>query len=527
LQAVIGVHAVEERDPVVLSQASELRAHFLELAADARHLPVEPVRLQVVGEHSLPEGLDAVVQGMPVPVGHHVRPGGEVAVDVESCLTIVRRVLVGRGGRADGLGVGLRDEVAGPLQGPGEVAAEGSSEAVQAILHLVVRVLADHVEVPRDGGLVDVGPSPPDEVLHHELVGALELADDAGLPGQEVRGQLLLVPLPFQLVTGVDGAVPRRELVPVFEELAPVGEAPDLVQPRDAPELLLEVVQEAELDVPTRGSIGARLVVDLVPDHGRVVLEARDDPSNHAPRVMEIGRVRDVHVLARPIEALGSGADLAEGGDEDLRMLSVQPGGDGVGGRAEGHLDVSLVHPFDDLLHPGELELPLPRLPAAPRRLADTDDGDPGLLHEPGVLLQPLVRHVLVVVGRTIENGLEPVRLVRPGREGGDEEAGGRQQDDRRAETNTAPPPGPGRVMPALRGRHLPPCSGDRPPLLWFATLYCSLVTATLAAYLEFRRSNRRYRRRRPLGASLGCCHVSGSPDRCSQDFTRRLSHGT
>ena len=64
-------------------------------------------------------------------------------------------------------------------------------------------------------------------------------------------------------------------------------------------------------------------------------------------------------------------------------------------------------HRIDHAVHPGMLEGAVLGLPKAPCRLADAHHAHAGILHQRDVLYQPLIGHVLVVVGRAIEDRLE------------------------------------------------------------------------------------------------------------------------
>jgi hypothetical protein len=72
------------------------------------------------------------------------------------------------------------------------------------------------------------------------------------------------------------------------------------------------------------------------------------------------------------------------------------------------------VKAVEHALHPGEFELPVARLPRAPRRLADAHDRDPGLLHQLDILVETVVWHVLGIVGGAVENGVHPAGVERP-----------------------------------------------------------------------------------------------------------------
>ena len=129
-----------------------------------------------------------------------------MGVDIEAQLAVVGRELFFRV-PANGLGVGFRDQVIGLLERARVVADAGGIFAVEIVLGAVVGVGSDDIEELGDVALIDVGIRRAGEIVSNELVGALVLVHDCGLPGQEVGGQPLRIALPLQLPAGIDDAV--------------------------------------------------------------------------------------------------------------------------------------------------------------------------------------------------------------------------------------------------------------------------------------------------------------------------------
>ena len=69
-------------------------------------------------------------------------------------------------------------------------------------------------------------------------------------------------------------------------------------------------------------------------------------------------------------------------------MLVGHPCGNGIGGRAEDHLDAGLAHGVDDAIHPRIVELAVFGLPQAPGGLAHADHVQARGLHQGNVLVQ-------------------------------------------------------------------------------------------------------------------------------------------
>ena len=258
---------------------------------------------------------------------------------------------------------------------------------------------------------VDVGMHGSGEVLRDELVGAAVFADERGLPGEEVGDAHLLPARPLELVSGADGAVAGGHVLPAVDVLAPVVEAPGFVEGVGGAELLLEVIDEADEDVVVGGVVGVGFVVDLPADDGGVVAVVLDHVADEALGVVAIDGAVDVHVLAHAVEGFGA----AKRAGEDFGMRVVQPGGDGVGGRAHDDLDAGLAHGIDDAVHPGVFEVAVFRLPEAPGGFAHAHDGEAGLLHQGDVFVEALVGVVFAVVGGAVKDGGEVRRLREAG----------------------------------------------------------------------------------------------------------------
>ena len=245
--------------------------------------------------------------------------------------------------------------------------------------------------------------------------GASALAHQGRLPVKKVRHPHLAPARPLQLVAGGDGAVARGQVFPRVRFFAPVVEEPRLAQLLGRVELLFEIVLESDEHIVIRGVIARGLVVELPADHVGVVLVVRDDVADEPLGIKPVrGRV-GVHVLADAVDArhrLAAERARRNAIREDLRVLVAHPRRDGIGGRAEDHLDAGLAHRIHDVVHPRVFEAAVFRLPQAPRRLAHAHDVQAGGLHQRDVFFQALILrirrvlgHVLVVVGRAIEDG--------------------------------------------------------------------------------------------------------------------------
>ena len=92
------------------------------------------------------------------------------------------------------------------------------------------------------------------------------LAHDARLPGDELGGQLGLVPSPGEVILRLPVAVRRPQLLKAVESVRPIGESPLAVERLDVAILRAQPVEEPVETTPVVEQLEPRLVVDLVAD---------------------------------------------------------------------------------------------------------------------------------------------------------------------------------------------------------------------------------------------------------------------
>lgn len=147
-----------------------------QLVGGPAHFGVGAIRFQVVGQNALPIGLLAIVDGVPVPVLHHVRAAAKMRVHIQPELAIVGRKLAFRI-PSDGLRIGLSDQVIRLLQRPRIVAREARPHAIEVILRAVIGIDRDDVECASDVIFVHLFPWQAGKILSDELARTLVLVD--------------------------------------------------------------------------------------------------------------------------------------------------------------------------------------------------------------------------------------------------------------------------------------------------------------------------------------------------------------
>ena len=173
--------------------------------ADLRALPVCLPGGEVVAQNALPVALHRVVDAVPVPVLHALRPVGVVGHGLQKELAGVGEI------PEVPLGLGFQYEIVVVLEPPGHGPAETYLRPGEFPRALVVDIAPRYGDGPGRLELVHIrleaeGPAPPlvVEVVGDELVVKTVLVDYGPLPEEEVRHEsplecAVLPRLPFMV----------------------------------------------------------------------------------------------------------------------------------------------------------------------------------------------------------------------------------------------------------------------------------------------------------------------------------------
>lgn len=275
---------VDDRDVGIGFEPRDERPYGLELLPQPGQFGVRAARSAAVRQNAAPVGLRAEAQGLPLPVLDHAGPAADEGPGGLAPLAVVGGAVVPR--VADGGGVGLGDQerflpggehpVGGLVQRPDAGALPLLLVVVrcrvgqeQAVLHGVVGVAGGDVEAV--GELVVLhGGAGVGDAGGDELPGAGVLADEVGLPADELGALAGLELPPGDVVLGLHVAVGRPQVGPGGQAVGPVDQAPFAVEGLDVAVLGAQVVGEALEDAVVVEELQARFVVDLEADDGRV-----------------------------------------------------------------------------------------------------------------------------------------------------------------------------------------------------------------------------------------------------------------
>ena len=391
----------------MLLQVDEPLPHFRfgDLAAEHARLAVGGIRFEVVAQQALPICFKGIVDGVPVPIFHHVGAGGEVGVGLQAQLAGEWHPAV------LALGLGFEHQVVlAVLGGAGHVAAEGDLLAGQVVFGRVVDVHAGDVHCGRglevvDGRLHAVGVSAPFEieVVGDELVVMRVFAHDVGLPLQEGAHLIAAELVEFAAQGLVDGGSHVREVLPGVDAVGPVVEAEVVVElVQIAVELLMQILDEQTLHVVGHGIVVLGFIIDLVADHRRMVGNVGDQLADHALTVETVGGVDDVHDLAGAVLAFAVRSDR-----EHARIDFDEPARHRVGWSADDDIDTDTLCRVESTIHIGEVERTRLRFAGAPCGFGNTDNVQSRFLHHPHVFIDTVDafhHEVLVVICGTEKN---------------------------------------------------------------------------------------------------------------------------
>ena len=234
---------------VLLLQVNEALPHFrlADFVSEHACLAVGRVRFEVVAQQTLPVGFERIVDGMPVPVFHHVSAGGQVRVSLQTKLSRERNpaMLTLRFGFE-------HEEVLAVLGGTGHIAAECDFLTGQIVFGRMVDVDAGDVHCGRglevvDGRLHAEGIATPFEIeiVGDELVVMSVFAHNIGLPLQEGTHLIATELVEFAAEGLVNRSGHIREVLPGIDAVRPVVKTEAMVQlVQIAIELLIQILDE-------------------------------------------------------------------------------------------------------------------------------------------------------------------------------------------------------------------------------------------------------------------------------------------
>ena len=385
---------------VFLLQMKKMRTDFLPLLPDPAARPVRVILLEILRQNTLPVGFDRIVQRVPVPVLDHVGAARQMRVSLQPQLPVegqpVREALAFR----------LENQIIVLLHRARKISAERNLHAGQLILRRMIDVRSHNGHRLRvlediDLAVQSVGVSLPGKirVVSDELVLTEIRLHDLTLPHQEIRRQLPLEFCELRAKAGVDRPSDIRKIFPRVDPIAPVIKSEfriELIQ--ISVELLLQILHKGLLDIPSAGIVGLRLIIELHANHAGKTCALPHHLPDHPLRIKPVNRACDVHILAPPVPFRSLVRDR-----EHIRIFPDQPCRHRIGGRPENDGNARPIHRFDHPRHMMKVKDAILRLAGAPGALPDPHHIHTGLFHQPDVLLQPLARHILVVIGCAIQ----------------------------------------------------------------------------------------------------------------------------
>lgn len=222
------------------------------------------------------------------------------------------------------------------------------------------------------------------ETMRHKLVLPAVFVHDGNLPVQEIGNHLAPPTLPFVLIGRAGHPVACVKFLPGTDIHAPIVQSPQAVQAVEiVVELIFHVVAETDKVVMIIDTPRFAFVVHLIADNRRIVCITLHHLTDDPLAIEAVGRIVDIHVLADAVIPFAT----VNGFGEHFRMTFSHPGGNGIGGRAQYHLNTGSLKLADDAVHPPEVENTFSRLEQSPRRLADTDDIQAALFHQADIFV--------------------------------------------------------------------------------------------------------------------------------------------
>ena len=334
-----------------------------------------------------------------MPVHHAVRTVGQMAEGLQAQLSFIGRPL------REALGLRLDHQIIVLFQGTGQAAAKGDLLPRQFFLGRVVDIAARngkrlcrlkmiHIRLYAEG----VTLPGKVKVVGDELVRPAVFPHDLRLALKKIRHLLPLECLKGASEASIDGTDHARKFLPGIDPVAPVVQAEIPVQPLQIPVVAFShVAHEHLLYVFTAGTEMLGLIVQLEADDAGIALHRLHQLPDNALRKKAVGRMGDVHDLPCAI-----GPSSASVRHHHFRIGLRHPGRDGIGWRSHNHGNARLLAGVQHPRHMGKIKHSFLRFFAAPGGFRNPDHIDSGLFHHGDVRIQPVIRHIFIVICRSV-----------------------------------------------------------------------------------------------------------------------------
>ncbi|MNI34821.1 hypothetical protein D3C73_888210 [compost metagenome] len=298
----------------------------------------------------------------------------------------------------------LQHQVVAALQRAGHIAAKGDLRSGQLVLRGMVNIHAGNIEGLCGGKVVDgwlhsvrIPPPFKIKVLRDELPRLLILVHQCRLPGQKIRHQPALETGELRPETAVNGAHHRREVLPAVDPVAPVVQPETAVDLFQCSEFLPHIFDEQQLYIVSGRLVMLGFIVCLVADHRRMLADPADQLADDPLRMEQIGGTGNIHYLTRAVFTRSLGRY-----GQDTRVLLHQPRGYGIGRCSDDHRDPRRMHRVQHPVNRGEVEHAVLRLMGTPGGFSNADCVDARRLHHGNIFIEPLARHIFVVIGHAV-----------------------------------------------------------------------------------------------------------------------------
>ena len=234
--------------------------------------------------------------------------------------------------------------------------------------------------------------------MSDELIRTAVFPHDFRLTHEKIRHLLPLECFKCTAKASVDGSDHAGKFLPGIDPVAPVVQAEIPVHLLQVSVVALPHMADKHLlHVFAAGAEMLGFIIKLKADDAGIALHRLHQLPDDALREKAVGRMGDVHDLPCPIRPFSASVR-----HHHLRIGLRHPGRDGIGGRSHDHGNARLLTGVKHPRHMGKIKHALLGLLAAPGGFRDADHVDPRLLHHGDIRIQPVVRHVFVVVCRSV-----------------------------------------------------------------------------------------------------------------------------
>ena len=339
------------------------------------------------------------MDGMPVPVFHHIGSGCHMAIRLETKLSVIRHPA------GKSLGLCLQHKIVILLQRAGTVSSKGNLSSRQLVLGRMINIYTCHRQclcrmIMIHFWLYTKGITSPVKIkiVCNKLILSGILPHNICLPFQIIIHQCSLEFLKFCPQAAVDGSPHIREIFPCIDPVTPVIQTKLIIQSiQIILELVSQIFYKLLLYISACSIVVFRLIIQLKTNDTFSVSRHFHQLSYYPLSVIPIHRMGNIHNLSCTVDSRS-----VFGRCQHIRIGFDHPGGNCIGGSSDNHRNPGFLHGIQHPRHMAEIKHPFLGFTGTPGRLCNPYHINPRRFHHLHIFVQTVIGHIFIIISNSI-----------------------------------------------------------------------------------------------------------------------------